>query len=462
MFTKLIDFFIPDFYSDDKETLRKSRLAVGVYIIVTLFSFSYSVINIVISFEGGLLSQAPLMFISILCLLMFKKGISEKVVAFIFFTSAILSISTAIYYTGGFNSFIIPWLATTPIVALLVSGKKMGIYTLTGQLAMLSVFYLLEITGVPQPAGSLTEPAVSYVLSTYSGLILIFYAVAIVFENGRMNAMSLLTDKNEDLQEAIEKIKSTQEQLVQQEKLASLGQLTAGIAHEIKNPLNFMNNFSEVSIEMVDEVREEVGSSPDSNLILEILDDIEANLRKIHEHGSRANGIVMSMLQHSRGGDGSMDPTPLNHLINEYVKLAFHGMRAGNDPINVDIQLELDDQVGEVPLVAEDFSRVILNICNNAFDAMREKLNIEEYKPKLVIRTQRESSEIILEIEDNGPGIPHEIKEKILQPFFTTKKGTQGTGLGLSITNDIIKAHGGKLAIETVETGTRFIITLSV
>jgi len=173
------------------------------------------------------------------------------------------------------------------------------------------------------------------------------------------------------------------------------------------------------------------------------------------------------MLQHSRGGDGKMEPTPLNALVKEYVNLAFHGMRAGSDPINVDIDIQLDETIGEVSLVAEDFSRVILNLCNNAFDAMGEKAKMksekgEEYNPKLSIRTQQKENTVTIEIEDNGPGIPEKLKDKILQPFFTTKKGTQGTGLGLSITNDIIKAHGGNLEIKTKEEDcTVFVISLS-
>jgi len=364
-----------------------------------------------------------------------------------------------------------------------------------------------------------------------------------------------LEQKRKAVEEALTELKATQNQLIQQEKLASLGQLTAGIAHEIKNPLNFVNNFSDLSLELVDEIREEVlskkakvksekeserskvkgelspleggkdpsadgdqgddpsskpkvnpstsntplnplsrgeseggaeargvfygeaGLSPDTNLILEILDDIEANLKTIHKHGSRADNIVKSMLQHSRGGDGVMEPTPLNPLIKEYVNLAFHGMRAGDDPINVDIDLKLDENVGDVPLVAEDFSRVILNLVNNAFDALREKAtvkreispfegteagNISEssYKPKLTVRTKSNSNTITIEFEDNGPGIPDEIKDKILQPFFTTKKGTQGTGLGLSITNDIIKSHGGEMNVASGKLGSTFSIEL--
>ena len=290
-------------------------------------------------------------------------------------------------------------------------------------------------------------------------------------------------ESNLALQKTLEDLKAAQDQLVQQEKLASLGQLTAGIAHEIKNPLNFVNNFSEVSIEMVDEAREEVkretaDGKRQKEEILSILDDIEANLRKIHEHGTRADGIVKSMLQHSRDGSGKMEPTDLNALIKEYVNLSFHGMRAGKDPINVDIDLQLDDSIGEVHLVTEDFSRVILNLCQNAFDAMRthsaelSRSTMKEqsargighdagsYLPKLIVRTKQDNSIIVIEIEDNGPGIPDDIKDKILQPFFTTKKGTQGTGLGLSITHDIVKAHGGSIGIDSEPGKTIFKISL--
>jgi signal transduction histidine kinase len=275
----------------------------------------------------------------------------------------------------------------------------------------------------------------------------------------------LIRDERDRLEIALKELKATQTQLIQQEKLASLGQLTAGIAHEIKNPLNFVNNFSEVSIELLQEIRDEIekiktiedSTVKDESLqeIGDLVNDIDSNLSKIHEHGTRADSIVKSMLQHSRGSDGKMEPTAINSLVKEFVNLSFHGMRASKSPINVDLAYELDESIGEMPLIAEDFSRVIVNLCNNAFDAMREKGEIrkreksegESYLPKLTVRTQQQADIIRIEIEDNGPGIPDEMKDKILQPFFTTKKGTQGTGLGLSITNDIIKAHRGSLHI---------------
>lgn len=308
----------------------------------------------------------------------------------------------------------------------------------------------------------------------------------------------------EKLEIALADIKATQEQMVQQEKLASLGQLTAGIAHEIKNPLNFMNNFSEISMELIAEVREElklhaaqlnpensvfikdpafkneeekvlqagngngISKIPDLDYTFSILDDIETYLEKIKEHGNRADRIVTSMLQHSRSGSGTLEPTNLNSLIKEFVNLAFLGMQAGKNPMDVDINYQLDENIVQVPLIAQDFSRVILNICTNAFDAMREKLVTSEnesstYRPQLIIQTNRIDAEVMVEFRDNGPGIGEGIKEKIMQPFFTTKKGKEGTGLGLYITSDIIKAHGGKLKIKTKEgVGTAFIIIIPV
>jgi two-component system NtrC family sensor kinase len=277
---------------------------------------------------------------------------------------------------------------------------------------------------------------------------------------------SEILSQKEELQHTLDHLRTTQEQLIQQEKLASLGQLTAGIAHEIKNPLNFVNNFSELSVDFLEEIDEEMTKLPDSpekENILDLLENIKSNLGKIRHHGSRADSIVRSMLMHSRGGTGTKDPTDLNALIREYSNLAFHGMRANPNPINVEIQLTLDENLTKVRLNAEDFSRVILNLLKNAFDAMREKVEAEgaTYKAKVEIRTKDLGDKVLIEVEDNGPGVPDEIKDKLLMPFFTTKKGTEGTGLGLSITNDIVKSHEGTLDIKT-EKGkfTRFAIVL--
>ncbi|NBC05258.1 MAG: AAA family ATPase [Bacteroidetes bacterium] len=290
--------------------------------------------------------------------------------------------------------------------------------------------------------------------------------IAISIENANLysNLEEKVKERTSEIEKAYEDLKSAQEQLIQQEKLASLGQLTAGIAHEIKNPLNFVNNFSELSIELIDEAKREL-TAESSQVLKDLLNDIEANLETVHRHGSRADVIIKSLLQHSRGSGVIMEPTEINPLLKEFVNLSYHGMRAGDRPFEVDIEFELDTSIGEIPLISEDFSRVVVNLCNNAFDAMREKLNStlsDSYSPKLFVRTVRSGSLINIIVEDNGTGIPKKLKKKILQPFFTTKKGTEGTGLGLYITNDIIRAHGGMLTIQSEENEfTRFVIELN-
>jgi two-component system, NtrC family, sensor kinase len=469
MLSRAINYFIPPSYHNTEESSRKARLTVVVYLIVLLNALFYTAVSLNISYFGGVLSQAPLFLVTAICLLLYKSGFEPYKVAGIFFITAILSIGITVFGSGGFFSPLLPWLATTPIVALLVAGKRMGVFALVGQSAMLVFLYYLQIYGIEAPESWVTEFSDSFYFSTYAGLIWTLFAVGYVFENGKSYAMNLLMHKNDELGSVITTLKSTQDQLIQQEKLASLGQLTAGIAHEIKNPLNFVNNFSELSIELVQEARDELAKadSGDASMVGHTLDDIEANLKVILNHGSRANNIVKSMLQHSREGKGHIVPTDLNALLIEYCNLAFHGMRAGSKSIDLELEFDLDDLVGEVDLVAEDMSRVIMNICNNAFDSMHEKkskLGAEVlYKPKMRVSTRYEQKQAIIRMSDNGTGIPDDIREKILQPFFTTKKGTDGTGLGLSITHDIILAHGGHLDVEgKLGEGATFVISLPV
>jgi len=286
------------------------------------------------------------------------------------------------------------------------------------------------------------------------------------------NNQEALEYSNSKLKQSLEDLKSMQSQLIQSEKLASLGQLAAGIAHEIKNPLNFVNNFSELNLELIEEINVEIEKLPSSvekQEIISLLEDVIANQKKIHQHGTRADSIVKSMLLHSRGGNGLKEPTDINAMLKEYINLSFHAMRASKKAINVSLNFKLDSSLKKPSVIMEDISRAILNLSNNAFDAMYERIKdksaSEHYEPKLTIRTYEDSQHIVIEIEDNGLGIPEELKDKILMPFFTTKRGTEGTGLGLSITNDIIKSHGGSLQIES-ESGknsfTRFKINLPI
>jgi len=270
-----------------------------------------------------------------------------------------------------------------------------------------------------------------------------------------------LSQKNKKLQETLNELKDMQQQLVQSEKMASLGQLTAGIAHEIKNPLNFVNNFAVLSIELAAELNEAVEKGEDVELILE---DLKMNAANISKHGQRADRIVRSMMEHARSGKREIQTVKLNDLVEEYVNLAFHGMRAQKEAINVSIVRNYDDQVGDVMLVPQEIGRVIINLCSNAFDAMREKQSAvdEPYVAKLQVVTQCNGKLVEVYVKDNGGGMPQAEKEKIFEPFFTTKPSGAGTGLGLSISYDIIVAgHKGEFeVVKTSEEGTEFVFRL--
>jgi len=280
-----------------------------------------------------------------------------------------------------------------------------------------------------------------------------------------------------ELKQSLEELKATQKQLIQAEKMASLGELTAGIAHEIQNPLNFVNNFSEVSSELVDElVNEKVKtqSERDEQLEDELLADIKLNLEKINHHGKRADAIVKGMLQHSRASVGKKAVTDINALTDEYLRLAYHGQRAKDKAFNATLNTEYDESVGKINIVPQDIGRVLLNVFNNAFYTVAEKAKTagESYKPTVTISTKLVKASlgpasigggvtISITVADNGNGIPQKIVDKIFQPFFTTKPTGQGTGLGLSLSYDIVKAHGGEISVATKEgEGTGFTIIL--
>ncbi|MEO5582391.1 MAG: ATP-binding protein, partial [Saprospiraceae bacterium] len=261
------------------------------------------------------------------------------------------------------------------------------------------------------------------------------------------------------IEKAYTELKSTQSQLVQAEKMASLGELTAGIAHEIQNPLNFVNNFSDINMELIGEMKDELSADHKQEAI-EIADTIQSNLEKITTHGRRADSIVKNMLQHSRKSNGAKEPTDINSLADEYLRLAYHGLRAKDKSFNALFKTDLDPAVGDVNVIPQDIGRVLLNLITNAFHAVTEEDRARKekdpdttYKPVVRVSTKRLSVNkqdlIEIKIADNGSGIPPNIKDKIFQPFFTTKPTGQGTGLGLSLAYDIIKAHGGTISVDT-------------
>gem|GEM_PF-1960810 len=283
----------------------------------------------------------------------------------------------------------------------------------------------------------------------------------------RRQANAQLNEQKDALQTALADLQTAQHQLVQSEKMASLGELTAGIAHEIQNPLNFVNNFSEVSAELVDELLEH-RQQPDLDPALEeeLLADVRQNLHKISQHGHRASAIVRGMLEHARTSTGQKEPTDLNALLQEYSQLAYHSARAKDKTFQTHLALALDPALGPVPVVPQDVSRVLLNIFTNAFYAVQQKSRAAgpTYRPEVQVRTQRQAGRVCVQIRDNGLGIPDDIRQKVFQPFFTTKPTGEGTGLGLSLSYDIItKGHGGTLGLASAEGEyTEFTITLPV
>jgi len=274
-----------------------------------------------------------------------------------------------------------------------------------------------------------------------------------------------LQKQKDELQETLKELKTTQTQLIQSEKMASLGELTAGIAHEIQNPLNFVNNFSEVSGELIDEMEEELKKG-DIEEAMAIANDIKQNLEKIRHHGKRADGIVKGMLQHSRASSNVKEPTDINKLADEYLRLAYHGLRAKDKSFNSELVTHFAEGLPQANMVPQDIGRVLLNLFNNAFYAVQKRhlADGNTFKPTVEVTTTLKSKHLEITVKDNGIGIPDEIKDKILQPFFTTKPTGEGTGLGLSLSYDIVvKGHDGKIDVKSKEGEyTEFKISLPV
>jgi signal transduction histidine kinase len=284
-----------------------------------------------------------------------------------------------------------------------------------------------------------------------------------ILETKVLERTAQLNQQKKELQHTLEDLKATQTQLVQREKMASLGELTAGIAHEIQNPLNFVNNFSEVNTELIEDLKTELATGNKQEAIL-IADDIKQNEQKINHHGKRADAIVKGMLQHSRASSGKKEPTDINALTDEYLRLSYHGLRAKDKSFNATIKTDFDPSIGKINIIPQDIGRVILNLLTNAFYVVNEKKQqkTEGYEPVVSVSTKKINDKVEIIVADNGNGIPQKVLDKIFQPFFTTKPPGQGTGLGLSMSYDIVtKGHGGEIKVETrVNEGTEFTIVL--
>ena len=299
-----------------------------------------------------------------------------------------------------------------------------------------------------------------------AGLVVVLLALSIIafiqFKSNKhkQHANALLQQEKEKVESTLSELKSTQAQLIYSEKMASLGELTAGIAHEIQNPINFINNFSEVNSELANELNLELLADK-KNDALAIAKNIQENSNKIIQHSKRADSIVKGMLQHSRSSSGQKDAVDISNLADEYLRLSYQGMRTKDKSFHVTLEKDFDSRIGQLNLVPEEMGRVLLNLYNNAFYAVRERKrkSSEAYEPKVTVITKQVDGKVVIEVKDNGNGIPEKLLDKIFQPFFTTKPAGQGTGLGLSISYDMIRALGGEIKVESKENeGSNFII----
>jgi signal transduction histidine kinase len=355
--------------------------------------------------------------------------------------------------------------------------------------------FFLTISTLPTVLFNITQLSIPMAASIYLGLEFAFVNDSLQQKLKEVNDLSeknlaqerekqqFLASQNEtlerqvgertsELSRSLKELKETQTQLIQSEKMASLGELTAGIAHEIQNPLNFVNNFSDVNRELIEDMKQEIDKGNFTE-VKAIANDVIDNEQKINHHGKRADTIVKGMLQHSRSNTNQKEPTDINKLADEYLRLCYHGLRAKDQFFNATIQTDFDQSLDKINIIPQDIGRVLLNLYTNAFYAVSEKkkeqpearLNDEVgqgYEPTVSVTTKRISDKVEIKVADNGNGIPQQAVDKIFQPFFTTKPTGQGTGLGLSLSYDIItKAHGGEIKVETKENEyTEFIIQL--
>jgi signal transduction histidine kinase len=330
----------------------------------------------------------------------------------------------------------------------------------------------LDLHFIPFEQGMLYVGAIKP-LSDYELNMVNSLAEAFSVAYSRYEDFTKLEKAKHNIETTLTELKATQSQLIQAEKMASLGELTAGIAHEIQNPLNFVNNFSEVSSELLDEMIIEVENNNLTDAV-NLADDVKQNLEKIKHHGKRADEIVKGMLQHSRVSSGVKAPTDINKLTDEYLRLAYHGLRAKDKSFNATLNTSYDENIGDINIISQDMGRVLLNLISNAFYAVNHSFQhdgirneTDNYEPTVSVKTYKVQNaingpdEVYISIKDNGPGIPQKVLDKIFQPFFTTKPAGQGTGLGLSLSYDIVKAHGGEIKVKTCEgEGAEFIISL--
>ncbi len=462
MLQRIPAYFFPRHFAGTDDDYRRARIIVNSVLLTSLFSLNYVALSWWSDFWPGVHNLLTTFVLFLLLLLTFKSGlINYTATGYIFNILVAQAVFVCGYYQGGFSSEQLAWTAVQPLLATLLLGRTGGLILLALSTLLLLVVWYLEYAGIPVPHLLADKYRLLFRLNVIFGLMLIVVVIALVFYDTNTRALTLIAEKNnlllrrsEELQHTLNNLHATQNQLVQKEKMASLGELTAGIAHEIQNPLNFVTNFADISAELVTELCDEHHKpNRDPELEAELLGDLERNLQKISHHGNRAASIVRGMLEHSRTSTGAQEPTDLNALTDEFLRLSYHGMRAKDKDFNAQLITDFDADLGLITVAGQDIGRVLLNLFNNAFYSIHQKQQQQAsatYQPTVMVSTNRTNNSVQIRVLDNGVGISPVVRDKIFHPFFTTKPTGEGTGLGLSLSYDIVtKGHGGTLTVAT-------------
>ncbi|MFC6222390.1 sensor histidine kinase [Hymenobacter artigasi] len=476
MFANLTDYFIPADFAGSPDLRRRVRIILNTVLLTSLFSLNFMGLCWWASLMPGfyVLLFGAVSFV--LLPLGYRAGwYSHVVLGYLFLFIGYLTVVVNSAYQGGYYAATTWWLGLCSVMGFFLLGRRAGLISFGVALATVLVFWALEQQHYVFPNLVPADKAQFWHLDILAGLMLLLLVVALVFDNINTHSLrtveaqnTLLSERTAQLEQSLADLQATQAQLVQREKMAFLGELTAGIAHELQNPLNFMKNFAEVSTNLVDDIggTHPGGTPRATGLEGEILAGLKQNLREISQHGQRATAIIKGMLEHSRTGTGQRVPTPLNPLVEDSLRLAYQGLRAKDRDFSAKLTTTLAPGLPLVVVVPQDLSRVLINLLTNAFYAVQQRQRQlpapAGYRPEVTVQTSAGPGGVEIRIFDNGTGMSPKVQAKIFQPFFTTKPVGEGTGLGLSLSHDIITTgHGGTLAVESREgQGTEFVLRL--
>ena len=465
----LVQRFVPARCCDEGEQERHAALLVVLVFVTTGFSVFYFAVSAWVRHPPGMAAMAwnAIGFLSLLPML--RAGLSLRAAGNAFAFVAAVGIGVCVAFQGGLASPVLPWFVFPALMGLMLVGPRSGMaWTAICALAV-CVFGGLALGGLELPV--VVDPARRAVLdiSAPAGLVLIVFSVALALETGRRAEADRVRQRNAQLASALDELERTQDQLIRSEKLASLSTVTAGVAHEIKNPLNFVNNFAALSVDLVEEIRAALDTDPDRpccearDEASDALADLETNVQKIAEHGRRADAIVRAMLLTARGSSSAPEPTDLNALVTTTADQALSGWlaRHGGPPPALD--LALGEDVGSPPLSRLDVERALTNLLSNAFDAVQERAQAGDSRVEPLVRvtTQRDGDAVEVQVIDNGVGIAEAVRDRAFEPFYTTKPTGTGTGLGLALVHEVVvHRHGGDVELRPLTEGTAAVVRL--